>query len=332
MHQTGSHSLAPWQHDHSFGLHEERVAERRTRYVVAITAATMVVEIMAGLAFGSMALLADGLHMSSHALALSISAFAYLWMRRKAGHPSYVLGTGKIASLSGYTGALLLLIPAAAMAWESVERLYVPRPINFEWAMVVAAVGLVVNVACALILKSGGGHVHSHDHSHHHHDAGLTREQAHHEDHNLRSAYLHVIADALTSVMAIVALFAGAYWGQVWLDPVMGIAGAVLIVIWAWGLLRDSGGVLLDRSVDASIREGVRKAIENEADNRLADFHVWSIGPGIYAAALSVVTHHPLPPGHYRELIPDDLGIEHATIEVHGCPETPVRPRSHATT
>lgn len=323
MHQTGSHSLAPWQHDHSFGLHKERVAERRTRQVVAITAATMVVEIVAGLAFGSMALLADGLHMSSHALALSISAFAYLWMRRKAGHPSYVLGTGKIASLSGYTGALLLLVPAAAMAWESLERLYVPRPIIFEWAMVVAAIGLVVNVVCALILKSGGGHVHSHGYSHHNHDTHLSGAQAHREDHNLRSAYLHVIADALTSIMALVALFAGAYWGQVWLDPVMGIAGAVLILVWAWGLLRDSGSVLLDRSVDPTVREGVRRAIEGEADNRLADFHVWAIGPGIYAAALSVVTHDPMPPQHYKDLIPDDLGIEHATIEVHRCEERP---------
>lgn len=321
MHQTGSHPLAPWQHDHSFGLHKERVAERRTRQVVAITAATMVVEIVAGLAFGSMALLADGLHMGSHALALAISAFAYLWMRRKAGHPSYVLGTGKIASLSGYTGALLLLIPAAAMAWESMERLYVPRPINFEWAMAVAAVGLVVNVVCALILKSGGGHLHRHSHDHHHHDTQLSGTEAHREDHNLRSAYLHVIADALTSVMAIVALFAGAFWGQVWLDPVMGIAGAMLILVWAWGLLRDSGSVLLDRSVASTVREGVRKAIEGEADNRLADFHVWAIGPGIYAAALSVITHDPMPPQHYKDLIPDDLGIEHATIEVHRCEE-----------
>jgi len=281
----------------------------------------MAVEIAAGLAFGSMALLADGLHMGSHALALSISAFAYLWMRRKAGHPSYVLGTGKIASLSGYTGALLLLIPAAAMAWESMERLHVPRPINFEWAIAVAAVGLVVNVACAFILKSGGGHVHSHGHGHDNPHQKSSGAQEQREDHNLRAAYLHVIADALTSILALVALFAGAYWGQVWLDPVVGIAGAVLIVFWAWGLLRDSGSVLLDRSVHPEVREGVRKAIEGEADNSLADFHVWSIGPGIYAAALSVVTHDPMPPDHYKALIPEDLGIQHVTIEVHLCDE-----------
>ncbi len=326
MHQTGSHSLAPWRHDHSFGLHRKRAAERRTRQVVVITALTMVVEIAAGLAFGSMALLADGLHMGTHALALSISAFAYLWMRRRAGHPSYVLGTGKIASLSGYTGALLLLIPAVVMAWESVARLYSPRAIDFQWAIGVATVGLLVNIGCAVILRRGGGHDHGHSHGHAHphlHDGDAAAGGGSREDHNLRAAYLHVIADALTSVLAIVALSAGALWGQVWLDPVMGIAGAVLITVWAWGLLRESGNVLLDRSVRPNVREGVRKAIEGEADNRLADFHVWSIGPGIYAAALSVVTHDPMPPGHYRALIPETLGIKHVTIEVHRCEDAP---------
>jgi cation diffusion facilitator family transporter len=323
MHQTGSQSLAPWRHDHSFGLHRKRAAERRTRQVVVITALTMILEIAAGLAFGSMALLADGLHMGTHALALSISAFAYLWMRRRAGHPSYVLGTGKISSLSGYTGALLLLIPAVVMAWESVARLYSPRAIDFEWAIGVAALGLLVNVGCAVILRRGGDHDHAHLH---HHDQAAGAAPAgggSREDHNLRAAYLHVIADAMTSVLAIIALAAGALWGEVWLDPVMGITGAVLIVVWAWGLLRDSGNVLLDRSVRPNVREGVRKAIENEADNRLADFHVWSIGPGIYAAALSVVTHDPMPPEHYKALIPETLGIEHATIEVHRCEDAP---------
>ncbi|MFT5539617.1 MAG: cation diffusion facilitator family transporter [Alphaproteobacteria bacterium] len=316
MHQTGARSLEPWRHDHSFGLHKKRSAEHRTRQVVVITTVTMAVEIMAGLAFGSMALLADGLHMGSHALALSISAFAYLWMRRKAGHPSYVLGTGKIASLSGYTGALLLLVPAIGMAWESVNRLYAPRAIDFEWAIVVATLGLIVNVGCALILQSGGGETHSHDHDHHH---GASKKNEHHEDHNLRSAYLHVIADALTSVLAIIALGAGAYWGQVWLDPIMGIAGAGLIAIWSWGLIRDSSKVLLDRSVHPDIREGVRAAIEGAADNSLADFHVWSIGPGIYAAALAVVTHEPKAPDHYKSLIPSNLGIKHITVEIHSC-------------
>lgn len=323
MHQNGSHSLAPWRHDHSFGLERRRAAEHRTRQVVVITAVTMGVEIFAGLVFGSMALLADGLHMGSHALALGISAFAYLWMRHKAGHPSYVLGTGKIASLSGYTGALLLMVPAVGMAWESVQRLYAPRPIDFEWAIVVATLGLMVNIGCALILQKGEGHAHDHagsDHDDHAgHDHG--RAKVGHDDHNLRSAYLHVIADALTSVLAIVALLAGAYWGQVWLDPVIGIVGAILIAVWAWGLVRDSGNVLLDRAVRAEVRDGVRQAIESDADNRLADFHVWSIGPGIYAAVLSVVTHDPRPPGYYKSLIPDDLGIRHATVEVHCCEE-----------
>lgn len=331
MHRNGEHSLEPWQHEHTFGLHREKAAERRTRQVVYITATTMGVEIAAGIAFGSMALLADGLHMGSHALALAISAFAYLWMRRRAGHPDYVLGTGKIASLAGYTGALLLLVPALAMAWESVHRLYVPRPIDFDWAIAVAVVGLTVNVACAIILqKAGHEHDHAHDHGHEHKHAHGHAPHAHHahkDDHNLRSAYLHVIADALTSVLAIVALLAGSLWGQVWLDPVMGLVGAALITIWSWGLLRDSGHVLLDRVVRREVREGVRRAIEGdksaEADNRLADCHVWSIGPGIYAAALAVVTHDPQPPDHYKALIPDDLGIRHVTVEVHGCEDRP---------
>jgi cation diffusion facilitator family transporter len=314
MHQDGTRSLAPWQHDHRFGLHRRRGAERRTGTVAIITLVTMVAEIAGGLAFGSMALLADGLHMGSHALALGISALAYVWMRRSAGDERYALGTGKIAALSGYTGAILLLVPAASMAWESVERLVTPKPIDFGWALMVAVIGLIVNIVCAIILQRRGDHAHPHDHGHVH-------GPGHRDDHNLRSAYLHVIADAATSVLAIVALAAGAYWGQVWLDPAMGIVGAVLIVIWASGLLRDSSHVLLDRAARMSVREGVRRAIEKDRDNRLADFHVWSIGPGIYAAALSVVTHHPQPPDHYKALIPDSLGIAHVTVEVHGCPE-----------
>ena len=314
MHQTGSHSLAPWQHDHRFGLHQRRSAEKRTALVVIITAVAMVAEIFAGLVFGSMALLADGLHMGSHALALSISVFAYFWMRHRAGDDRYTLGTGKISALAGFTGAILLLVTSAFMVWESVGRLILPRAIHFEWALMVAIGGLIVNAVCAVILQRGDGHGHGHHHDTHAHE--------HHGDHNLRSAYLHVITDAFTSLLAIFALLAGAYLGQVWLDPAMGIAGAIVIVIWARGLLRDSSQVLLDRAAPPTIQEGVCKAIESEDDNRLADFHVWSIGPGIYAAALSVVTHNQRPPDHYKELIPQDLGIEHVTIEVHHCEES----------
>ncbi len=318
MHSHDTHSLAPWRHDHRFGLHRRRSAESRTASVVVITAITMVAEIVGGIAFGSMALLADGLHMGSHALALTISVFAYVWMRRKAGDTRYALGTGKISALSGFTGALLLLIPVASMAWESVLRLATPRPIEFRWALIVAVVGLVVNLACALILQRAGDHDHGHDHGREHehdHAPGHGR----HDDHNLRSAYIHVMTDAATSVLAIVALLAGALWGQVWLDPVMGLVGAVVILIWALGLMRDTSHVLLDRTARPEVREGVRKAIELEGDNRLADFHVWSIGPGIHAAALSVVTHNPQPADHYKALIPEDLGIKHVTVEVHRC-------------
>ncbi len=314
MHTHAPHSLAPWQHDHRFGLHVQARTERSALLVALISAVTMAAEIAGGLITGSMALLADGLHMGSHTLALGLSAFAYVWMRRHAGKDSYALGTGKISALSGNIGALLLIVPAVSMTWESIGRLIEPHAIDFSWALTIAVVGLLVNAGCALILQQRE-HRHEDGHEQGHHHGAHHR----HGDHNLRSAYLHVIADAATSVLAIVALLGGAYWGYLWFDPAIGLVGAALVLVWGGGLLRDSSAILLDRSAPREVLDRVRQAIEQKDDNRLADFHVWSIGPGFYAAALSVVTHHPKSADYYRALIPHDAGIRHATIEVHSC-------------
>jgi cation diffusion facilitator family transporter len=316
-------SIAPWQHEHTFGQDRPREGERRTLIVTGLTLVMMVAEIAAGLAFGSMALLADGLHMGSHATALGINAAAYAYARRRAADPGFAFGTGKVNVLGGYTGAVLLAGFALVMAGESVARLLTPAPIAFDWAIAVAVLGLLVN-GISVLLLGGHGEGHDHHHGHRHHEHG---DHHHHggPDYNLRSAYLHVLADALTSVLAILALLAGKYLGAAWLDPVMGVVGAVLVARWAWSLLRDSGGILLDRQAPEGLRAAVRTAIESEADNRLADLHVWAIGPDHYAAALSVVTDAPRTPEHYKALLPAGLGIAHATVEVHACRGHPAR-------
>jgi cation diffusion facilitator family transporter len=328
-----SHSTANWQHQHTFGQDRPREGERRTLLVLALTAAMMVVEIAAGLGFGSIALLADGLHMGSHATALGINAFAYVYARRHAADPRFAFGTGKVNALGGYTGAVLLAAFALAMAWESVARLLAPVEIAFGWAIAVAVVGLAVNAASVLLLGAHD-HEHGHDHHEHHHEGHHHDEDnrdhthqrhGHGHDLNLRSAYLHVLADALTSVLAIVALLAGKFFGAWWMDPLMGLLGAALVTRWSWGLLRDTGRLLLDHQAPEPVLRAVRDAIEGVADNRLYDLHVWSVAPGAYAAALGVVSHAPREPDHYRALIPADLGIVHATVEVQRCDEAPVR-------
>ena len=296
-------SLDRWQHDHIFGQDRQRVGERRTLIVIAVTATMMVVEITTGIMFGSMALLADGLHMGSHAVALLIALIAYVYARRHARDARFSFGTGKVNALAGFTGAVLLAVFALLMAWESFDRLLDPVPIAFNSAILVAVVGLLVNGGCALILDAG----HSHDHDQHH-------------DHNLRSAYLHVIADALTSVLAIAALLTGKYLGWNWMDPVMGMVGATLVARWSIGLLRISAGVLLDHQAPAELRDWITKALERGEGDRVADLHVWSIGPGIWAAELVVVTHAPQPAEHYKALLPDELHLVHVSVEVHRCP------------
>ena len=331
MHQ---HSLTAWQHGHTFGQEKTRAAEKRTLWVLGLTAVFMVAEIAAGIAFGSIALLADGLHMGSHAMALGINAFAYAYARRHAADPRFAFGTGKVNALGGFTGGVLLLAFALVMAGESLGRLAHPVPIAFDAAILVAVLGLAVNAASVLLLGAHGHDHHDHDHphgTHAHHDQGHHGHGHHGHGHahgphhsaegdlNLRSAYLHVLADALTSVLAIVALLAGRFLGAWWLDPLMGLLGAVLVTRWSWGLLRDTSRLLLDHQAPQPLLQAVTAAVEADADNRLYDLHVWSVAPGAYAAALGVVTHHPRPPGHYKALIPTTLNIQHVTVEVQAC-------------
>lgn len=302
------HAIQQWQHDHTFGQEQIRAGEKRTFLVMAITAAMMLVEILAGIAFGSMALLADGLHMGSHAAALGITTFAYFYARRHAGDPRFSFGTGKVNALGGFSSAVLLAVFALMMAWESIERFLNPVQIIFDQAILVAVIGLIVNALSVFIL---GHHHHEHDepeaHTHEHH----------HSDHNLRAAYLHVLADALTSLFAIFALLAGKYFGLVWMDPFMGIVGAVLVSRWSWGLLKDTSHTLLDRQAAPDLEKLVKQALENENGTHVADLHLWSIGPNIYTAAISVVADQPESPDYYKTLLPDDIGLVHATIEVN---------------
>jgi cation diffusion facilitator family transporter len=303
-------------HSHAFGQDLKRPGEARTFIVIAITGAMMVVEIVAGIAFGSMALLADGLHMASHAVALSINALAYVYARRHAHDDRFSFGTGKVNTLGGYTGAVLLAGFALAMAVESIGRLIQPVAIEFNQAIFVAVLGLIVNGASVLIL---GHHHHPEDahdvesdleeHAHYH--------EHHHHDHNLISAYLHVLADALTSLLAILALVVAKYFGFVWADPLMGIVGAILVARWSMGLLHSTSVVLLDRQGPDDLRATIANRIENEPGNRVTDLHLWAIGPKMYSAIIAIVAEEPKAPDHYKAMIPEGLGIVHAVVEVH---------------
>lgn len=294
-------------HDHVFlgKRHDENA--RRTLWVVALTAVMMVGEIAAGLAFNSMALLADGFHMATHAGALGIAAIAYAYAKRHAHGRRYSFGTGKVGDLAGFASALVLGIVALGIAFESAMRLVDPRPVAFTEATIIAVIGLGVNIVSALLL----GHGHGHDHGHHHGD-DHHHDHAHERDNNLRSAYLHVVADALTSVLAIAALLGGRYLGWVWLDPLMGIVGSVVIAIWAWSLIRDTGAVLLD-ATDAALETEIRTLVEAPGDARIIDLHVWRVGPGAHSAIISVV-------GATREAICARVKpvheIEHLTVEI----------------
>jgi cation diffusion facilitator family transporter len=309
-----THNLSEWTHQHVFD-EGNALAERGTRAVMWITAAMMVVEIVAGWWFNSMALLADGWHMSSHAVAIGLSAFAYAAARRLAGDPRFAFGTWKIEVLGGFASAIFLLGVAALMVLGSVERLLSPQPIHYQEAMLVAAIGLVVNIVCARIL----GHAHGHDHDHH----GHHHDHHHHHDLNLKSAYVHVIADAATSVLAIVALAGGWIYGWSWLDPLMGMLGALLVGIWAKNLVGETGKVLLDREMDHPVVEEIRAAVErglDAGDTRVTDLHVWRVGKRSYACAMSILTHDPdLTPPRVREQLALHEEIVHATIEIHQC-------------
>lgn len=311
-----THDLAFWQHHHDFGTTAERRAERRTRWVVGLTFAAMLVELAAGWLTGSMALLADGWHMASHVGALGIAAYAYRFARQHAGDARYTFGTGKVTALAGYSSALFLGAVAAWMAWESAERLRAPVEIHYTEAMIVAAFGLVVNLASAWLLDHHD-HGHDHDHAHHQH-----RDHDHgheHVDHNLRAAYMHVLADALTSVLAIVALGGGMLFGWAFLDPLMGLVGALVVGRWAWGLAKDSAGVLLDAEDHGHVAAEVRELIAALPDHEVADLHLWRIGPASRACILSLVSHAPLAVEEYRARLAAVQGLDHVTIEINQC-------------
>lgn len=296
-------SLRPWQHEHVFGQDAPRAGERRTLLVTAMAAAMAVVEVAAGVLSGSMALLADGLHMASHTVALGISALAYLYTRRHAADPRFAFGTGKVNSLAGFTGAVLLAMFALVMAWESLERVVHPVAIAFDEAIAVAVLGLLVNGGSVLAL-----------------DVREQRQDRHpHHDHNLWSAYLHVVADALTSLLAISALLAGKLFGLFWVDPLMGMVGALLVTRWSWSLLVETSAVLLDRQAPEPVRAAIREALEAGSDDRVSDLHVWSVAPGRYAAVVGLVTHEPRTADAYKKALPGNLGLVHASVEVHHC-------------
>lgn len=351
MHQQAS--LERWRQARA-GLPAQQLgAERRARLVFALTVATMVAELAAGWWTGSMSLSADGWHMGSHAAALGIAAFAYAFARRHVESERFSFGTGKVSALAGFASALLLAVVAVLMATESVGRLVAPVDVRFDEAIVVATVGLAVNVASALLLSAPGranrdagaaapAHHHDHPHGkphHGHHDESPASHRAHghghdhhhhHHDHNLRAAYLHVIADALTSVLAIVALAAGKLSGWVWLDPAVAIAASVIIGWWAWGLLRVTGRVLLDAQDGGALREEILRRVEADADNRVADLRLWSIGSGGQALILSVVTHQPRSAEHYKALLAGLPELGHVTVEVFLCPDQPCGVHGHA--
>jgi len=297
--------LNRWQHSHDYII-EAGQNERNTRRVIFLTLAMMIVEISAGYLFGSMALLADGWHMGTHAVALGITAFAYFYARRKSDDPNFSFGTGKVAVLGGFASAVVLAVIALLMGVESFIRLIHPTPIQFNEAIAVAVLGLIVNLISAWLLQ--GKHSHAHAHNNHSH--------AHH-DHNLRAAYLHVLADALTSLLAIIALVTGKIFGWIWMDAVMGIVGALVITKWSHGLLVDTGKILLDRDVNPEAVDEIRSKLEADSDTRVTDIHVWRVGSHHLSAIVSLVTHYPQSPDYYKKLLHDFEEIVHVTIEVN---------------
>ena len=314
-------SVAALRHHHHFH-HGNEVAERGTRAVMWITAATMLVEIAAGWWFNSMALLADGWHMSSHFVALGVSALAYAAARRYAQDRRFAFGTWKIEVLGGFASALFLLGVAAFMVVASVERILEPQTIRYQEAMAVAVLGLVVNIVCAVILGKAHHHGHGHEHAAHgHHKHADHHGGPAHDDLNLRAAYLHVVADATTSLLAIAALAGGWWLGWSWLDPVMGIVGACLVAWWAKGLIVETSAVLLDREMDHPVVEEIREVIDAagpEGTVTLTDLHVWRVGREAYACAIVVATHMPhLTPTTLRHLLAVHEEVVHATIEIH---------------
>ena len=318
-------SLDSWRHEHVFlGAHHQR-NERRSWAVVVLCGTMMVAEIAGGWLWGSMALIADGLHMSTHAGALVIAALAYSFARRHATDERFAFGTGKLGDLAAFASAIVLAIIALLIGYESLGRLFDPVAIAFNEAIPLAALGLAVNLVSGWLLHEehpaaaahshAEGHRHGpHDHHHHHH-----HHHDHHADHNLRAAYVHVMADAAVSVLAVVGLTAGRFLGWVWMDPVMGLIGMAVILNWSWQLIRISGRVLLDMRPEGIAHE-IAERLEAEGGDRIADLHLWRVGPGHHAAIVSIVCDRPEPPAAYKARLADISGLSHVTIEVLACP------------
>jgi cation diffusion facilitator family transporter len=301
-------SLADWQHTHIFN-EGNPLAERNTKWAVFLTALMMIGEIFGGWFYNSMALLADGWHMSSHVLALGLSVFAYRAARKLTHDKRFAFGTWKIEIMGGYTSAIFLIGVAALMLYQSAQRLIAPMLIHFDQAIAIAAAGLVVNLLCAWLLKDGHHHDHSHGHSHDHH---------HHHDLNLRSAYLHVIADAATSVLAIIALFGGKIWGANWLDPTMGIVGAFLVLIWAYKLLLETGRVLLDAEMDAPVVAEIFEVINGSPiQAKITDLHVWRVSKNKYACILSLLASENVTPDYFKKQLSIHEELVHITVEIN---------------
>jgi cation diffusion facilitator family transporter len=307
-----SHSIDRWTHEHVFLGKQHSRNERRTWFVVALTAVMMVGEIAGGAIFGSMALLADGWHMATHAAALGISAAAYVLARTQARNPKFAFGTGKFGDLAAFSSAVILALVAVQIAYESLVRMIHPVPIAYGEATTIAVVGLAVNLLSAWLLRDE-----PHDHAHH--DHGHSYEHHHHRDNNLRAAYVHVLADAATSVLAILALLVAMSSQWVWIDPLVGIVGSAVIASWAYGLIRQSGAVLLDVASDKAVERAIRERLETRGD-RITDLHLWQIGPGHQAAVVSIVSDRPQAPAVYKGRLADVPGLSHVTVEVQPCP------------
>jgi cation diffusion facilitator family transporter len=301
------------EHEHDFSVINKK-GERRTKQVLVLTFLTMILEIAAGFLFGSMALLADGWHMGTHVAAFMIAIIAYRYSRVHAHDQTFAFSSGKVTVLGGYTSSVVLGVVALIMLIESGQRIIHPHAIHFNEAIAVAGFGLFINLISALLLKDQH-HDHKHDHAH-----------DHSHDHNLKAAYLHVLADALTSVLAIIALVLGKYYGWTWLDPIMGMIGALIIVQWSYSLMKETSPVLLDESIALEDKLAIKKKIESDADNRISDLHIWRIGPGHFALIISIVSHHPKAPEYYKELLKEFRShcrskLSHITVEVNQCTE-----------
>lgn len=313
-----AHDLSPWQHRHDYAA-DRSASERRTRWVVAITLAMMAAEIAAGWWWQSMALLADGWHMGTHAAAIGVAVLSYALARRWALDPRFSFGPWKVEVLGAYTSAVLLGVVALGIAVESLLRLWSPRAIAYDESLVVAVLGLVVNLVCARLLHAGPAHRHD-DHGHRHGAAADHHDHHHgHTDLNLKAAYLHVLADAATSVLAIVALLAGKFAGWAWLDPAIGLVGAAMIALWSVGLLRQTSKILLDREMDDPLAAQVRRRLESDGDARVADLHLWRVGDARFACHATLVAHRPLTADLYRERLHELDALAHVSIEVNRC-------------